>query len=637
MSYQIPDLTGTNPSYYVGNAKYRVVAPNQKIELHDAVYADSLVISLEGTTITSSGFAKDLDWTINETDIDYTLMGQLQRLDSDFDKIVVKSITVVRPFSIPYNLNFAYQKVYPSEIAYIRNNPTKNVNFTPDVLGYMLGSLANLEMATAPIKDVTAATTKKPLLLEPDPDMQRPENFIAEESWNVDVPNSVSMIHPIAGAYFRNSLTVAYSNILDVHGEKQKLVEGTDYIVTGLDYWKTKHTSNPSGVYSFIVITTAYVGELTISYHAYGGEATVYDVRALAETCASFYKYVTDAQLLTESTLGATGPFMGLVDRVTTLETTMRRLATEGRPTYAEDQRSLLKRIQSPDTEFHWWTIGELYKVAGSDTVFTSEIAHIQIQTLYTKFLIDAFISIDLTNDYAKFRVDTTTALGPMGYIPYKDDSELESVIRPQFRIVWNANTRESSGIYLQLGMRLKTVANETVAVADLSGVESCFKLSKEIPDYTLPEDDTLLLPSGNHLWDSMNPDSRQNSQLIPMKYGHVIWAGSTPMNRPESGWREINLVHFLEKEVDINKISTVTCFLEEDSSNRFSVVVPCVSVENVLTGVATFSYANKAASIVFRGSRDPATDEIIAVVQTEITAGLSSNPLYLRYVVVNS
>jgi len=170
-----------------------------------------------------------------------------------------------------------------------------------------------------------------------------------------------------------------------------------------------------------------------------------------------------------------------------------------------------------------------------------------------------------------------------------------------------------------------------------LSGVESCFMLIPEVAEAVLPEDDTINLPSENHLWDSLNPDSRQETCLIPLENGHVIWAGNEAMNRPESGWKEIKLVHFLEKEVNIDNIKTVTCYLEEDKSNRFPVKIDVNVVDEVLTGVATFAYANKFANVVVRMSRNASTKEIDAVIQTEVSAGLSSNPLYLRYVVVNS
>jgi len=629
MSYAIPDLTSTNPSYYVGNGKYRVVSPEQKIKLYDAVYLDTINLTIEGTVVTN--MVRDLDWSYDEEDVDYTLMGQLQRLDEEFDKKIVTAIKIVKPFVLPYNINISYQKVYPVEVAYIRNNPTKNVYFTPDVFASMIEDIANLKVATAPIKDVQGITNAEPRLLEPDPNKEKPENFVSGEIWSVDVPNSVCIIHPVCGAFFRDSLKIKYKNY------DQYLHEGTDYIITGLDYFRTKHTTNESGVYGFIVITTPIVQELEIEYHAYGGNATVYDVRMIQDTLANVYKYVKDSQLLTANTLGSAASFQDLATRVTTLETDMRRLAQEGRPTYAEDQKSLVKRISSTDTEFHWWTIGKLFKVAGSETVFTSEVGHIQIQSLYTKMMLDVTFAIDLSNPYKKFTVNSNMSLAPMGYIPYVNDSELENVIRPQFRIIWNTNTREASGIYLQIGLRLKTVAEDTLAIADLSGVESCFMLIPEVSEAVLPEDDTLTLPSGNHLWDSMNPDSRQETCLIPLEHGNVIWAGNEAMNRPESGWREIKLVHFLEKEVNINNIKTVTCLLEEDKSNRFPVKIDVAVVDEVLTGVSTFAYANKFANVVVRMSRNATTHEIDAVIQTEVSAGLSSNPLYLRYVVINS
>ena len=495
----------------------------------------------------------------------------------------------------------------------------------------MIRSIINLEVATAPISNIQAVTDKKPLMLEPDPTKSLNENFIKDEIWRVDVPNNVCVIHPIAGEFYKDSLTIKYPFA------NSTLVEGKDYIITGLDYYKTKHTTNTSGVFGFIVIVTSIVGELEISYHAYGGEPTIYDIRVLYETLANIKKYVTDSQLLTPSTLGSADSFISLISRVTYLEKEMRRLATNGRPTYGEDHKSLLRKISTIDTEFHWWTIGELYKVAGSDTVFTSDIAHLQIQTLYTKFLIDLYVSIDISNPNEKFRLDTNTSITPTCYIPFEDDSNLDNLIRPQLRIIWNDNTRESSGILLQLGMRLKTVAEETLAIADLSGPECCFKLASDSDEAILPEDNIIELPSGNSVWDNVNPDSREDAILIPLKDGNLVWAGSNVLNRPYSGFRTLELEHFLEKEVDLKYLKKIKLLLEEDSSSRFCVEFPLIYSNGILSGATTFTYGNKPVSLIFRSNRDIETDDIKMELQVDVTAGLNSNPLYLRYVIVNS
>lgn len=629
MSYSIPDLTASDPSYRIVNSKSRIITANQKLYLNDAVYSDTLTVTLEGTL--NVVLSRGVDWAVDEEDVDYTLMGRLQRLDETFDKTIITAIRVTKPFISPYNINLDYQRVYPVEMQYIQNNPNDNIEFTPDVLESMIRSIINLEMATAPIQNIQAVTDKKPLMLEPDPTKSLSENIIKDERWKVDVPNNVCVIHPVAGAFYKDSLKIFYpiSNSF--------LKEGEDYIVTGLDYYKTKHTTNESGVYGFVVIIKSIVGEVTASYHAYGGQPTIYDIRQLYETLTNIRKYVTDSQILTATTLGSADSFVNLVSRINALEKEMRRLATQGRPTYGEDNKSLLMKISSVDNKFHWWTIGSLYKVAGSDTVFTSDISHLQIQTLYSKFLIDMYISMDITNPYEKFRVNTNTSITPTCYIPFENDSGLDDLIRPQLRIIWNTNTIESSGILLQIGLRLKGLSEETIAIADLSGPECCFILESEKDEAQLPNDDIIQLPSGNSIWDEINPDSRYASQLIPLKDGNLVWAGLTVLNRPLSGFRNIELEHFLEDEVNIGCLKTVKFLLEEDSSNRFCVEFPLTYSNGILSGASSFTYGDKPASMIFRAMRDYETEKIKMEVGVDVTAGLASNPLYLRYVIVNS
>lgn len=639
MSYFIPDPTGVNPAYKVPNLKKRIITNNQVVELFTAVYLDSIEATLEGTI--NKPFMKDIDWEIRNSDYDYDAMGRMQLLDSNYNKILVKSFTVLKPFVAPYNLNVSFNQLYPNEIGYILENPNKNIDITPEVILALLRDVDNLKMATAPVDDIHAAAERQPMLLPPDPNKEYKSNLIPNELWNINTSAKKKVIFPLAGSFFREGVVLARGKYDSVEGLDVNLlfVEGRDYIITGADAYGIKNTSVPSGVYNLIIFITDYVGDVTVSYHAYGGQVTQQDIRAVAESLTNMYSYLTAAQLLTANSLGGVPLMSQVCARLTAVEDGMRKFANQGQPSYGDISHGgcLTKRIASPDTDFHWWTIAELYKVAGSETVFTADIAHFQLQTLYTKMLIDFTVAVNLNHPERKISVQTLSSLVPQGYHPFVDDSGLEGIMRPQLRVIYNLNSIESSGIYLQLGMRLKGVAEETIAVADLSGPESCWRLIPTLTTAVLPEDDTLLLPSGVSQWDSLNPDSYQESQLIPLSTGHVCWAGSNALNRPNTGWKNITLDHFLEPEIDISKLRTAKLYLEESSASRFIIPLDLCGTNDSVTGVNTFTYANKSASLVYKIVRHQVTKVLTMSLSAEIVAGINSNPLNLRYVIVNS
>lgn len=642
MSYFIMDLTGENPAYKVPNCKKRIVTSDQVVYFFTPVYLDTIEITIEGTVTTP--MVKDIDWTVMESDYDYEAMGRAQLQDKKWSEPLVKSITILKPFVDPYTINCAYQQLYPNIIGYILQNPTENIEITPEVFAQLLKDVENLKLATAPIEDAHAAAERKPMLLPPDPNKEYSTNVIDGEVWQVDTSAGKKIIFPVAGAFYRDSIILArgkFDSVDDINGPDDLFIENVDYVITGVDSYGTHNTSNTSGVYNLIIFTTAYIGDVTVCYHAYGGIPTQYDVRALYESLTNVYNWVTSADVLTANTVGSTAIMVEFRARLNALEDAMRSLATSGKPSYgdATSGTCVTKRITATDTNFHWWTIATLYKVAGSDTVFTADIGHFQIQSLYTKMLLDFIVAVDINKpDGQQLTVTSLASNAPEGYVPFVDDSQIEQILRPQLRIIYNKNSIQGSGISLQLGLRLRGVSEETLAIADLSGIESSWKIVDADPAATRPQDDSVQLPSENHLWSIDNPDSYQETNLIPMiERGHLVWAGSEPLNRPTSGVKTINLAHFLETEVDLSKLKTVRCYLEESQSNRFIVELPLCGTNDAITAVGTFTYANKAGSLVYQASRHPGDGTVTMTINAEVVAGLNSNQLNLRYVTVNS
>ena len=653
MSLLTPDLTGNNTACRKTNDARMVIKQDQVIEFHDSVFADSIEMILVANLNVTKTLVRGIDWEVRDSDIDYEAMSAMRLREPTFLTTLVKSITMIRSYVSDYKVSLDYQTLYPlpSTIA-LKNYPDK-VEFTPESWIEVLESVKRHELLLAPIQDIHASgIIKQPLLLEPDPYQERSANLIVDELYEVNVPNKVAVIHPIHGAFFRDTLSVRQVTVSAVGGVSygDTLVEGIDYKIYGFDSSKTANIVNTSGIYKFIVITTAIVGTLAITYHAYGGDPTLYDIRAHDESINNLTTYILDSQLLTAETVANAPVVINMINKLTSLEEEMRILAQQGRPNYgdATDGNTLLKVVTSSSPkEMHWWTIAELYKVSGSEEVFISGTMKLNIQMLYKKISFTAHVSANLDNTFTNsetgityqvcdaFKVSCPISQVPLGYEPYVEYSGLSNLSRPQFRIIWNKNAVENSGIYLQLGMRLNDVVTETIAVEDVSGKESCWKLIKSSEQISSPEDDIILLPSGNHTWSVDNVDSKQESYLIPFIDGHIVWAGTEALNRPQSGRKDIPLTHFLEDDVDISRIRRMRFDLEEVGANKFPVFMDVIPGSTDLLGSTSFYYNGKPAYMTGRLRVNPATKEIELSIGVDITAGLSSNQLNLRHVVI--
>lgn len=626
--YLTPDLTGLNELYKVDNDQRMIITNDQIVTFTSAIFIDSLQIIQLGTI--NKVLVKNADWAIEELDIE--AMSSMKLLDSTFVKQLVKSIRIIKPYvGAEYKINCSYQKLYPVPhlMALYRNDEPLMV--TPDLIQHMLELLKRHDYLLAPIKDVHSVVETNPLLLEVDPHKERPENYIIDELHLVNVPENVDVIHPIGGAFFKDSLTIKHIQT------GNNLVENVHYRIFGVDIEKTTITSNPSGVYRFIVLLDAFVGSVKLSYHAYGGEPTISDVRALDETNNNLLAYITEAQLLTPETVSATPTIVLLRNKIEALEENMRKLATAGRPSYGDVSHGgcLKKRIVATDTEHHWWSIASLFKVNGSNEVFIADTMKLRIQTLYTKFAFDVIINANLLHPTDKLDVKILSATYPKGYVPFEDYTELQNLMRPQFRIIWNDNSAQQSGALLQIGFRLKTVAEETIAIEDWSGNESAWLLLPTPVEAVYPEDSIIQLPSTNHIWDLLNPDSNSVSYLAPFPDGHLVWAGIEALNRPSSGWKNIQLAHILEKEIDISKIKRMRFDLEELGANRFPVTVDFIPGTEDLVGNSSFTYNGKPAYITGRIYRNPVNGNIEMSVNAEIVAGLTATQLNLRQVLI--
>lgn len=632
-----PDFTLKDECCKVDNDTRVIFKEGQVLGFNAPVFASTINITAIGTI--NKVLEKGIDWDVLETDIDTDTLSRLKLENPTFNEVVCKSITYLKSVytGTQVQLALTYQLVYPIRSKEILMNGQPLV-VTPSLIKELITDVDYLKAITNPIDDsLGKPEILNPLIFEEDPLKENPDNYVENELHHVDVPNNKYFIHPVGGAFFKDSLKVEI--VYGGNENNRLLTEGDDYIIVGLDHTKTASTPNSSGVYEFIFITTAIVGDIVISYHAYGGTPTLYDQKSLIKAVNNIVDFLNTTKVVTPSELGNVPIFQELSHQVYHLREDMRRLTSEGRASYGDSTHgmAILKKLVAKDSETHWWTIATLYKVdtsIGTSEVITADEFHFRLTSKNKKLMFDAIVSVNLHNETRVMECTVLNDCYPKGYEPFESYDNLDLIPRPQLRIIYNHNEQMNSGVALQLGMKLTGNIEEIIAVEDLSGKESCWKLIS-VPDDDTGEyqDDIVQLPNEAHVWDKLNEDSRWESTLIPFKKGHLVWAGSTSINRPTAGKITLELDHFLDDDIDIKSISKARVELKEVGGHKFAYEIPFIDGEEIKLGNVAFMYNGAYAYIDMHIRRIPETNKLSIIINADTNAGLSGNKLDLCHV----
>lgn len=313
-----------------------------------------------------------------------------------------------------------------------------------------------------------------------------------------------------------------------------------------------------------------------------------------------------------------------------------------GTPSYGEKTTgsSRIYKITSPDNNLHWWNLATLYKVDGSEDIITADRMHFRVAMMQSKFMMDVYVAFNLNNpDGNKLTVSVVSENYPRGYVPFVDYSEVDVIIRPQFRVIWNKSDSVLSGAVLQIGMELKNIITETIGIEDFSGEESCWTLVPSVVTAIPGQDSAVELPglsvAGDlqFIWDTDNPNSAQESILAPFSRGHLVWAGVQTLNRP-GGHQTFDLDHFLDSVVDHTRITKVRLELAERGSYQFPLDISTIPGSSVITGTTSGTYYQEPLDAVVMIYREEATGNLKIILNTNVVED-GANPLDLMGIVI--
>lgn len=608
------DLTGEDVLYKREGITRIIYKENQKVVFDTPMFADSIIVTRIGDP--NVRLIKEEGWTIQDDDEDVSMTAQILVADNAFDKQLIKSITILEYPYVNFQISIDGQSLYKDQLAANMDI----VEWTPQLAQSIIQKVSEHSVLLNPLSNQIAEAFGELTLLAVDAHCENGLNVITGEEHEVNVPGGRHTIIPVNGSFFRDteSLTVVDTG--------NPLIRDVDYQVINCNLMKTQSSSYVRGVYDAIVVNTSVTGRISINYHAYGGTVSQSDVAQVIAYVSGLMNFQRENSFLSSANLPGVPYLISLKERICQLEENMRILTSIGRPTYADktNRTAVLKAINSPDDNIHWYNVASLYRVDGSSEDHLIDRTTIRFRTLHSKLMFEANFSLNLIDEV--FKVHSISDLNPIAYTPMTDYSNIDNQIIPQFRVIYNDNVEVRSGAILQIGLRLPSVLTETLAVEDLSGDESCWILTPQSDITINPQDDQVILPASAHIWDEASASSVMLQGVFGNDNGYLAWTGNVDIEDYNVDTVLPNLIGI----VPIDTIKRIQIDVEDEYGGLYS-FEGIVNVQN-LTCTITLPTDTGAGFMSFHLSQNLDGSVGLMVESTFIPI----NIWYLRQVIVH-
>jgi hypothetical protein len=510
MSIYTPDLSGENWSYYVNDYQRTIFRYPQKILFDIPIFEnDKLTVTKLGTVNVT--LTKGVDYVINEDDIDYDAISVCKNMDSSFDKILLKSLTILTFNENIFKIQVTFNQLFADSINYAAINREQEIEVTPTLVANIVAQVAYLQQMVLNYGETfseQSSITK--VALNEYPDGDNDDNLIVNELHDINTLDNKTLIRPIYGSFFKDSVSIKNTLSNEVFGVD-------DFEVQDLDISRTKTTSNESGVFRLIKIKKEYVGQLGVDYRAYGGVADVASIRSIQGQLSVIESFLSKTSYITPATISADPTIVNILNKLQELDGTMRLLLQNGLPSYGDvtTGTAVLKKVTAQDANLHWWTIGTLYRVEGSSDNVLADVFKFRLKSLLSNMMFECSVSVNVSDNADRIRVNCDNSNLP--------DDVLNKYC-PKLRILEVKNGGIYSGVVLQLGMKLGAgILQETFDIEDMSGRESCWKLVAFNSESVPPEDTGVLMPNGSAVFAYGDTNSLFNEATIPFKSGMNI------------------------------------------------------------------------------------------------------------------
>ena len=540
----VTDLTGTNPIFVKEDLRFKVFKANQKINLGEAAYSSSIRVFLieNGEVVYELSRGSDTSatskmWNDDQEDCDdvdamslakvrYNALrpedsgyfsrakqtedtafvpGKIYYVRSDNEYVVA---TVTPGAAIPTNTTY-YENIWDDRLVncfYMQTQYEPAAEFeiavtyrafelemtklqrdglgpeySPGLMRSVIQKIDELYAVRNPVTKVMSSSTDNMHVLAEDLTGAKPENYITEVH-TVNVPGNKYVIRPICGSFYRHGLslrkvltgtdgTVTYS----------ALEEGVDFVVIGINKEKTAISEPVSGVYEYIVLKSSIVGDVIISYHAFGGEVSQHDINALKELVQNMYQTLASADIVTLGNLKNVEVIQQIIYRQELLEETVR---------HYQSQRFLYK----PELVDKWVNIAFIEKHAWDTAagIPVTCLGEFRFEMTELEHFMDVRLTYDIEETWGKGSNNQSIITGMTSklngdvchsVVPVYEEDGLDYFqkrVLPKFRLLW-MYTKDSdlndvlSGVMLQMSMTSAYAFTNpiTVVVTDRTGAKS--------------------------------------------------------------------------------------------------------------------------------------------------------------------
>ena len=404
-------------------------------------------------------------------------------------------------------------------------------SYTPGLGRYLLDKLQELEAQVATnLTNTFSVTDTANDMLEEDLTGTLPANYVNDEAHEINVPSGVDTLMPARGSFYshdfkmyrysvrtgtvqmankkynlenqaiflyQDTSTVGnstskitttkrvylseenYDNYIGMAGsfiDRAKLtllIPGADYEFTNLNVAKTEKSESEYGVYDTIRMLKSMVGNVLITYHAFGGAVVFEDVYDMRQDILNAMKILSSKNLVTSDVLDKQPVIKDLLNRIQLIEQ------------YHNHFNRVEHAIYMGQKGFHWFDIAVLYNVPWEEAFSTTdEIGTFRVESLNRRWCYEFTVSLDLKKrlvdmlrckTLATTDVTTTELKDYILYAKGRDDVAI--------RVCWTGDGT-ASGVTLQLGWNFNNyvetnngVDTDTLIVTNKSGMTSKWRL----------------------------------------------------------------------------------------------------------------------------------------------------------------
>lgn len=507
---KMTDLTGSDPEFKRGDRRYMVFQSTQTIDFGEPAFANTIKVYriADGTP---EELFENTDWAHRSSLQDVNAISEAKLEDSTFQANLVHGILMTGSVIAgqEFQISVEYQGFYRELTSY----PDTSIGPTPTP-GLMLSivkDLQYLKYAKDPVTDVTGDTLAKVQILDEDYTGLNENNHIFNEEHQVNVPNNVYVIRPANGSFYKHDLVLTYNGT--------DLVENRDYIVRGVNHGKTRVSSHKSGVYEYIVLTTAIVGTVQVDYRAFGGMITANDFYSLRDSLIDVIQLLGSGQFITTENLPTQPIITEILQRLTIVEEAVRHYKQVAF-TYEITNFPYNSLYYSDD---NWVDVASVAHGPWTELNPINSIStgYFRLEVPVYNYGADFALTYNMIS--GKIMLSDVSVHGTT----YEDNgmSHFDTRIVPKFRIVYDTSDI-NHGLILQMSINGKTAGDVQVTFYDKTGSATIWDVIDTGGEKHPNTETSTTLPDGTE-WVSGQGTAAVTNTVSVLGEHYTTWVGT--------------------------------------------------------------------------------------------------------------